>query len=454
MEEGSSPEPEPGSYIIGLIFTDLTAWEIILPIVGIAILLFLSGLVSGSEVAYFSLNKEDLDGMRKKGDKRSKSVIHLLEKPKELLGAILILNNLINVAIVMISTVFLWKFVGSKHTGELLLAVSTLLITFLIVFFGEITPKVYASQNNMLFARITSGFLGFSKVIFKPAIWVLLGISNVIDNRIKSKGYRVTKGDLEQALAMTSKDIDTEEEKEILKGILNFASVSVRQIMKSRVDIAAIDINENYTVVLDQIKACGYSRIPVFEESMDQVKGILYIKDLIPHLEKGKDFYWQNLLRPAFFVPESKKIDDLLRNFQNKRVHLAIVVDEYGGTSGLVTLEDVIEEIVGEFNDEYDNESTLIKEVSNRSFEVEGKISLYDFCKSLDVEESIFDEVRGESDSLGGLLLELFSKFPKKGDETTFENFKFTILSADKKRIKKVKVDLVSDNAHAERPSG
>ena len=449
MEEGSSSEPDPLFFLQALLSQDLTLMDHLLPLLSIIILLFLSGLISGSEVAYFSLNSEDLNDLKKEGKRSGLKVISLLEKPKELLGAILILNNLINVAIVMISTLWLWKFLGSKHTGGIILGASTLLITFLIVFFGEITPKVYASQNNKVFSKITAGFLGISEILFKPAISVLLSISNIIEKRIQAKGYQVTKDDLEHALAMTSQDIDTKEEKEILKGILNFSSVSVRQIMKTRMDIVALDFEENYASVLKEIKDSGYSRIPVFTETIDQIKGILYIKDLIPHLKKGKDYYWQNLIRPAFFVPESKKIDDLLRNFQNKRIHIAIVVDEYGGTAGLVTLEDVIEEIVGEFNDEYDNESPLIKEINSDSFEVEGKISLYDFCKSLNISESIFDEVRGESDSLGGLLLELFSKFPKKGDNTSFENFKFTILSADKKRIKKVMVEMNPNREYA-----
>ncbi len=450
MEEGSSSEPGPQLILQAFLAQDLSMMGNIIPLLSVMVLLFFSGLISGSEVAYFSLNSKDLNELKKEGKSSGLKVISLLERPKELLGAILILNNLINVAIVMISTVWLWRTLGTKHTGELILGISTLVITFLIVFFGEITPKVYASQNNKIFAKVTSGLLGISIILFKPALSVLLGVSNLIEKKIKAKGYQVTKVDLEQALAMTSEHIDTPEEKEILKGILNFSSVSVRQIMKTRMDIIALDFNEDFHFVLSEIKNSGYSRIPVFTETIDQVKGILYIKDLIPHLKKDKDFYWQNLIRPAFFVPESKKIDDLLRNFQTKRIHIAIVVDEYGGTTGLVTLEDVIEEIVGEFNDEYDNESPLIKELNDDSFEVEGKISLYDFCKSLNISESVFNEVRGESDSLGGLLLELFSKFPVKGDEISFQNFKFTILSADKKRIKKVMVELKQGKEYAE----
>jgi magnesium and cobalt exporter, CNNM family len=449
LEEGSSTDPDPANILQALSSSEILMGELLVPILGILTLLVLSGLVSGSEVAYFSLKSDDLDQLQKSKKKGDKRVLHLLKNPKQLLGAILILNNFINVAIVMISTFWMWKILGTRHTGGMILGAATITITFLIVFFGEITPKVYASQNNLQFAKLTSGLLKLASKIFKPAIFVLLGISNVIEKRFKAKGYKVTRGDLEQALEMTSQGIDTEEEKEILKGILNFSSVSVRQIMKSRMDIIALDIEENYSKVLKQMKESGYSRIPVFKETMDQIKGILYIKDLIPHLKKGNDFYWQNLIRPAFFVPESKKIDDLLRNFQNKRVHIALVVDEYGGTAGLVTMEDVIEEIVGEFNDEYDSESSLIQTLSENTFEVESKISLYDFCKALEVDESIFEEVRGESDSLGGLLLELFSKFPSKGDHIAFKNFQFDILSADKKRIKKVKVTINAGKEHA-----
>ncbi len=449
MEEGPSSEPDPYLLAQPFDFFGPDMVEMVLLSISIVVLLFLSGLVSGSEVAYFSLNSEDLKKLGKSSSSSEIRVVNLLSKPKELLGAILILNNLINVAIVMISTMVLWKVLGSKSTGQLVFAVATLSITFLIVFFGEITPKVYASQNNIRFAKITSGFLSVSARIFKPISFFLTGITDVLDKRMTQKGYKVTKGELEQALEMTSTEIDTEEEKEILKGILNFASISVRQIMKSRMDIVALDMEDNFSEVLKQIKQSGYSRVPVFKESMDHIKGVLYIKDLIPHLKKGDDFYWQNLIRDPFFVPESKKIDDLLRNFQNKRVHLAIVVDEYGGTAGLVTLEDVIEEIVGEFNDEYDNESTLIHELSKDTYEVEGKISLYDFCKALGIEEQVFEEVRGESDSLGGLLLELFSKLPKQGDKVSHDKFNFEIKSADKKRIKKVKVKIVADNEHA-----
>ena len=281
----------------------------------------------------------------------------------------------------------------------------------------------------------------FFKRAFSPLSWFLISISSVIERKIQKEGYDVSVEELNHALELTAEDETTEEEKGILKGIVNFGTLSVKQIMKSRIDITSIDREINFHELMDQINKTGFSRLTVYSETIDKVEGILYIKDVLPHLNKDEYFEWQKLLREALFVPESKKIDDLFRDFQEKQVHLAVVVDEYGGTEGLITMEDIIEEIVGEINDEFDDEEEVIfKKIDEKTHTFEGKTSLNDFCKILQLEADTFDEIKGESESLGGLLLEVNQKLPNTGEEIDFEEFKFTVLAVDQKRIKKVRV--------------
>lgn len=404
------------------------------------LLLILSAIISGSEVAFFSLSREDILKSRYSSIPRERKLARLLEQPKKLLATILIANNLVNVAFITFSTFVVWRIVGAQTTGGLVLVSLTATASAAIVFFGEVVPKVYANHNNLGFAKMASGLLSFCSVIFRPVSYMLMSISSVIESRIERKGYNLSVNDLNQALELTTTTETSDEEKGILKGIVNFGTLSVKQVMRSRMEITAMDIETNFLDLMDKINKCGHSRIPIYSETIDKIEGILYIKDLLSYIDKGEDFKWQRLLRPGFFIPENKKVDSLLKDFQEKRVHMAIVVDEYGGTSGLITLEDVIEEIVGEINDEFDDDGVAFNKLDENTFIFEGRTSLNDFCKIVGQEVNIFDQVKGESESLGGLLLELHSKLPRVGEKIAFDHFVFTVVSVDNKRIKRVRV--------------
>jgi len=406
----------------------------------IAFLLFMSALISGSEVAFFSMSHQDLITCKGSANASDQRIIHLLEGPQKLLATILIMNNLVNITIVTLATYVTWEIVGTKTAEGYIILVLTVVTTVAIVFFGEVVPKVYANQNSLSFARSTSGLFSFAVSFFSPLSWLLLSIGSVIDKRVERKGYSVSIDELNHALELTAKKDVTDEEKGILKGIVNFGTLNVTQVMRSRIDITAIDVDTDFHELMDQINKTGYSRIPIYKETVDKIEGILYIKDLLPHVDEDENFKWQEMLRTAFFVPESKRVDSLFKDFQEKRVHMAIVVDEYGGTSGLVTLEDLIEEIVGEINDEFDNEDEIAyNKLDNNTYVFEGKVSLNDFCKIIGVEGNIFDPVKGDSESLGGLILEINTKLPNVGEKIRFERFVFTIVSADAKRIKRVR---------------
>lgn len=438
-------DPFPGLLELGalLMVSDLS--YLLINVFLIIVLLALSALVSGSEVAYFSLSPEELEECNSSEQAAHKRMAALLSNPKRLLATILILNNFINIAIVMISTYVTWQVVDDQSSEGTVLLSLTVLLTFLIVFIGEIIPKVYANQNNFRFARLTSWLLRVSYSLFKPLSLFLMAISNVIENRIEKRGYNISVDELHQALELTADQETTEEEKGILKGIVNFGTLSVKQIMKSRLDITAVELSTDFHELMDTINKTGYSRIPVYNETIDKIEGILYIKDLLPHLNEADDFMWQSLLRPGFFISETKKIDTLFKDFQERRIHIAIVVDEYGGTAGMITMEDVIEEIVGEINDEFDEESdTGYNKLDRNTYIFEGKTSLMDFCKITGIDHSIFDTVKGESESLGGLLLELNSALPKSGEKIVFSNFTFTVVSVNDKRIKRVRVHINS----------
>ena len=409
----------------------------------IVVLLMMSAIVSASEVAFFSLKPDDLTKCQDSGDERDKNIPELLAHPRILLATILIATNLVNLGIVTISTFLMWELTGTHDPAEFIVGVVTFGVTFCITFFGEIIPKVYATKNNMRIALLVAGLWKGLIVIFKPISFLLLKMSSVIEQRIEKKGYQVTVEELNQALDLTTGNGETsEDEKGILKGIVNFGTLTVRQVMKSRMDISAVDISRNFLELLDFIKNSGFSRVPVYRDSIDKVEGVLYIKDILPFMDQGKDYEWQNLLRPGFFVPETKKIDSLLKDFQEKRVHIAIVVDEYGGTSGLITMEDIIEEIIGDINDEFDEVRSHYQKIDDTTFVFEGKVSLHEFCKVLDLEPNTFDAVRGESESLGGLILELNNQLPGAGDQISYEQFLFTIEAVDQKSIKRIKVHI------------
>ena len=405
-----------------------------------ALLMLMSALISGSEVAFFSLKHDDLEGCKEDPTPANRAILKLVGDRRRLLATILIMNNLINVAIVTLATFFTWRLVGTKTPNAEIKAVLTIIVTFMILFFGEVVPKNYATQHNLRFARITAAMLNVFRTIFYPLASLLMNVTNVIERNVERKGHNITVDELNQALEITTDENTTEEEKGILKGIVNFSTLTVKQIMRSRLDIMAVDIEFDFHELMDKINKSGFSRIPVFNETIDKIEGILYIKDLLAHIEKEDDFKWQELLRDGYFVPENKKVDSLLKDFQDKRVHMAIVVDEYGGTSGLITMEDIIEEIVGEINDEFDDDDVAYNKLDASTYVFEGKTSLNDLCKIMEIDSSIFDEVKGESESLGGLLLELHSKLPRAGQKIEFGPFLFTVVAVDQRRIKRVRI--------------
>ncbi len=398
-------------------------------------------MISGSEVAFFSLSSDEVDTCRDSQSPADRHITELLARPKLLLATILILNNLVNVAIVTLSTYATWQYFGKDADGSVIVILTTS-ITVVILFFGEILPKQYAVHYSLLFAKRTAGALHASARFFKPLSLALMSVSSLVEKRLDKKGYQVSVDELNQALEITTRNdkTATEEEKGILKGIVNFGTLSVKQVMRSRIDITAIDIEIDFHELMDIVNKTGYSRLPIYRETVDSIEGILYVKDLLPHLDQEDHFAWQDLLHKVFFIPESKKIDSLLKDFQEKRVHLAIVVDEYGGTSGLITLEDIIEEIVGEINDEFDENDIHYNKLDDNTFVFEGKTSLNDFCKILDEDISLFDSVKGESESLGGLLLEIHAKLPRAGEKIQHDKYVFTVVAVDNKRIKRVRI--------------
>jgi putative hemolysin len=433
---------EPPSITLLQLLSDINLMHLI-SFTSIVVLLIMSGLISGSEVAFFSLKPEDLDQCRESDDASDKTIIALLDKPRTLLASILIMNNTVNVGIVTIATFLMWELSGTRKPEELLVGIVTFTITFFLTFFGEIVPKVYATKNNLSFARLLSGPWRVLEKLCTPISYPLMKMSSIVEKRIEKKGYHTTVEELNRALEIaTSTDETSVEEREILRGIVNFGTLSVKQVMRSRLDISAADVELDFHDLMQFINQSGFSRLPVYRESLDKVEGLLYIKDLLPHLNEKASFVWQKLLRPVYFIPETKKVDSLLKDFQEKRIHIAVVVDEYGGTAGIITLEDVIEEIIGEINDEFDEAGLSYQKLDNKTFVFEGKISLHDFCKALEITTDTFDEIKGESESLGGIILEINQGFPRAGDTIRYNQFTFTVEAVDKKRIKRVRVTI------------
>tara|TARA_B100001287_G_scaffold64321_1_gene52291 strand:- start:734 stop:2050 length:1317 start_codon:yes stop_codon:yes gene_type:complete len=427
--------PEPSLIVINQ-FVNFDVFNLFLQGGLLLFLLVFSAIISGSEVAFFSLSQTEIKKYAKEKNKRLTNAVNLLKSPDKLLANILIVNNLINVAIITLSAYFTWSSFGKSAYVFFIL---TFVVTAVIIFCGEIIPKVYASKNKKLFIKTSSLVLIPSNVIFKPLILMLIKISQAFKNN-KRELLESSKEELNKAMSLTIDKSTSKEEKDILKGIINFGSIKVKEIMKSRVDIVAFEIDESFEKISELINKSGYSRIPVFKETIDNIEGVLYVKDLLPHLN-DRNFDWTKKIRPAFFVPENKNIDVLFKDFQEKRVHLSLVIDEYGGVSGLVTLEDIIEEIVGDIKDEFDfEEDFYYKKIDSNTFLFDGKTSLNDLCKVLNIHKDFFDASKGESESLGGLILELNSKIPSVGDKIKFDNFIFTIMSVDNKRIKRVRV--------------
>jgi len=433
-------EEPPSQFLTSLMAFELS-WFYIFGFSAIIILLIVSAIISASEVSFFSLKAEHLEGCRNSEEASAKNVMELLKKPRLLLATILICHDFVNVGVITISTFLMWEMTHTRKPAETIVGIVTFAVTFALTFFSEIVPKVYATQHNLSVARKVGSTWRVLERICRPISWLLLGMSRLVERRIEKRGYSTTVEELNQALELTTHNNNTtEEEKDILKGIVNFGTLTVKQVMKSRVDISALDSELNFTQMMEQVNKFGFSRIPVYHETIDTIDGILYTKDLLPYLDESESFKWQKLLRPGYFVPETKKLDSLLKDFQSKHVHMAIVVDEYGGTSGLITLEDLIEEIIGDINDEFDEVSVGFQKIDDYTYIFEGKTSIHDLCKALDIDPSAFDEVKGESESLGGLILELHTTMPKAGDQVKFDRFTFTVVGIDQKRIARVRV--------------
>ncbi|WP_406685564.1 gliding motility-associated protein GldE [Seonamhaeicola sp. MEBiC1930] len=433
-------DPDPTSFLSLVLTID---FSIVSGFVLLFLLLICSALISGAEVALFSLTKNDIEDGLEENSKRLQLVSVLLERPKKLLATILVANNFINIA-----TVILFAYLGDFMFGNIInpqvkFIVEVIVITFLILLFGEILPKIYASRNNVKFASFMAYPLKILDVLFSPISLPMQGVTLAIHNKLGKRKSNLSVDQLSQALELTSEDDTTKEEQKILQGIVSFGNTDTKQVMRPRIDIFALNIEQKYAEIMPEIIEKGYSRIPVYEDNIDQIKGILYVKDLLPHINK-KQFNWVNLIKEPFFVPENKKLDDLMSEFQEKKVHLAVVVDEYGGTSGLISLEDIIEEIVGDISDEFDDEDLQYSKLDENNYVFEGKTALKDIYKITKIDnEALFEENKGEAETIAGFVLEISGSFPKLNSKINFENYVFTIESLDRKRIKLVKFTII-----------
>ena len=403
------------------------------------ILLFVSGFASGSEIAFFSLSPSDLNELDEEKNDVDAKIQRLRKDSERTLATILITNNLVNVTIIMLCNYFFAHVVSFGRAVWLQFIVVTVLLTFLLLLFGEIIPKVYSGQHALSVCRRFAPAITVLSRLFRPLSAILIRSGVLAGKVVQKENHVLSVDDLEQALELTD-EADLKEEKNMLEGIVRFGDETAKEVMTSRQDVVSLDFRSTFPDVISCIVENNYSRIPVCQGSLDKVRGILYIKDLLPHLSKPASFRWQSLIRPPYFVPETKKIDDLLRDFQEHKVHIAIVVDEFGGTSGLITLEDILEEIVGEINDEYDEEEKNFVRLNANTYVFEGKTLLTDFCRDLNLDDDLFDEVQGDADTLAGLLLELKGDFPKQHERIEYNQFKFEIVEIDGHRISKIKV--------------
>ena len=410
------------------------------------ILLIFSGYASGSEIAFFSLSPNDLNELDEERNDCDRQIKELREYSERTLATILITNNLVNVTIIMLANYFIAHVIDFGMAYWLEFVVITIFLTFLLLLFGEIMPKVYAGQHVLAFCRFSAPGIIALRRIFYPLSSVLLRSGMLAEKVVQKENHVLSVDDLEQALELTDEN-ELKEEKNMLEGIVRFGDETAKEVMTSRQDVVDLDFRTSFADVLKCVVENNYSRIPVYQGSIDNIRGILYIKDLLPHLSKPSNFRWQSLIRPPYFVPETKKIDDLLRDFQENKVHIAIVVDEFGGTSGIITLEDILEEIVGEINDEYDDEEKPYTRINANTYVFEGKTLLSDFFKILDLDDETFDDVQGDADSLAGLLLEIKGDFPELHERIDFLNFTFEVTELDGHRISKIKVIIHEQSA-------
>ena len=410
------------------------------------LLLLVSGFASGSEIAFFSLSPTDLNELEEERHSADLQIKHLRSDSERTLATILIANNLINVTIIMLCNYFLTSLIDFGTAQWLEFVVITVLLTFLLLLFGEIMPKVYCGQHALAVCRTFAPAITLLGKIFYPLSSILIRSGALAAKVVQQENHVLSVDDLEQALELTDKE-ELKEEQNMLEGIVRFGDETTKEVMTSRQDIVDLDFRSTFPDVIKCIVENNYSRIPVYQDSIDHVRGILYIKDLLPHLGKPSTFRWQSLIRPPYFVPETKKIDDLLRDFQENKVHIAIVVDEFGGTSGLITLEDILEEIVGEINDEYDEEEKTYVRINANTYVFEGKTLLADFYKILKLDDDVFEEVEGDADTLAGLLLEMKGDFPKEHERIDYGQFRFEIIELDGHRISKIKVIIKVDQS-------
>ena len=433
-------DPEPPSILLTLLNLDV---PFISGMVLLVVLLCCSALISGAEVAFFSLTKSDIDRGIEDNTKTFDILSKLLDRPKKLLATILVANNFINIGIVI-----LFAYLGEHLFVDIeqrwvRFVLEVVVITFLILLFGEIIPKIYASRNRVKFASFMAIPLKFLDVIFSPVSLPMRSLTIGIQNRFGKQKTNLSVDQLSQALELTTEGDTTAEEQMILQGIVSFGNTDTKQVMRPRMDIFALNHDLDYSQVIPEVVKNGYSRIPVYKDSIDHVVGILYIKDLLPHIER-KDFEWIKLLREPFFVPENKKLDDLMVEFQEKKVHLAVVVDEYGGTSGVISLEDVIEEIVGDISDEFDDDDVIYNKIDEKNYSFEGKTTLKDFYRIVKLDnEAIFEDHKGEAETIAGFVLEISGIFPRLQSKINFKNYVFTIEAIDKKRIKQIKFTIL-----------
>ncbi|WP_396142784.1 gliding motility-associated protein GldE [Flavobacterium sp.] len=429
-------DPEPSFTLFSTVDTNM-----LFGIIGIIILLFCCSMVAASEVALFSLTPKNISDLEQKNPSKAIVVNQMLSKPKKLLATILVANNFLHISIVILFSFSLDEVFSTIASPLLKFIVEVVLVTFLILLFGEVLPKVYASRNNIKFASFIAYPLSLLDKLLSPISLPMRAFTNFIQEKLGKQKTNFSVDQLSQALELTSTDDTSQEEQKLLEGIVSFGNTDTKQVMSPRIDLFALDIEETFAEIFPKIVEKGYSRIPVYRDNIDHIEGVLFIKDLIPHINK-KEFDWKTLLREPFFVPENKKLDDLLKDFQGMKSHLAIVVDEYGGTSGIVSLEDVIEEIVGDISDEFDDENINFSQIDDRNYLFEGKINLKDFYRIIDVDESLFEIRKGEAETLAGFILEILGNFPKKGQKIHFENCLFTIEVVDKKRVKQIKVTI------------
>ena len=440
--ESTEGEANISTLLLQVSSGNFSAPNVTILIIAILILLLMSAIIAGAETAFFSLSGKDINYLKTKEKTSARIASQLLEHPKMLLATILVANNFINIAIVISTNVLINSMIAPGLNAVLLFLIQVVSVTFLLVLFGEVLPKVYATQNNLRMALFASSFIRVLFSIFKPISSTLVSSTSFIESKLGSKiNKNISNEDFEHAIELTVGHTATKEEVNIFKGILKFGNISARQVMRTRMDVSGIDHDMTFAEVRHYCLEAGYSRLPVYKESLDKVAGVIHTKDFLPHINKD-DFEWHTLIRSAYFVHEGKLIEDLLKEFQQKRIHFAIVVDEFGGTSGIITLEDIMEEIIGDIKDEFDEEDLQYKKIDDTNFIFEGKTLINDVCRIIGIPSDTFEKARGESDSLAGLILEISGKFPKVNEVVKQDNYEFTVMALDKMRIQRVKMTI------------